>query len=124
MTQTPPSGPPGPLTTPPISSLSMATAVWAPSRAGVETGTAAMATTATLEYNTRIIRTSLLGQLTVTAVVSGNDPMRTSYENPFQTRGPPRSFTYRQDRRRPVIHSRKRPIRDEGRFSIQRLDLH
>jgi hypothetical protein len=44
----------------------MATAVWAPSRTGVETKTAAMATTAKLEYNTRIIRTSLLDQLTVT----------------------------------------------------------
>src|SRR5919108_1378358 len=64
-THTPASGPLGPRTTPPMSSLSMATCVacWAASRLGPAVSAVAKARTATLRYEARIV--SMLSSLRI-----------------------------------------------------------
>src|SRR5215468_5414990 len=62
MTQTPASGPFGPVTTPPMSSASMATAVWARSWAGARARSPATPIAATLKYSLVL---SLIGALLV-----------------------------------------------------------
>src|SRR6266508_4798581 len=62
ITQTPASGPLAPVTTPPMSSLSMATAVWALTCAGAAASKEAMPIAATVKYSLAL---SLMGALLV-----------------------------------------------------------
>ncbi len=65
ITQTPASGPFAPVTTPPMSSLSMATAVWALNRAGAAASKEARPIAATVKYSLAL---SLMDALLVRVV--------------------------------------------------------
>src|SRR5262249_31306098 len=75
ITHTPASGPFAPVTTPPMSSLSIATAVCAPSCAGAAASSAATLIAATVKYSLAL---SLMGALLVHFLHGARGPMRGS----------------------------------------------